>query len=42
MWEVNRNPATSPRRGIALQSLEGLPSHVATDATADHSDKKCQ
>jgi hypothetical protein len=30
VWKLMRGPATSPRRGVALQSLEGLPSHVAT------------
>src|ERR1700722_20928881 len=36
MWKLirNRNPATSPRRGVALQSLEGLPSHVVAGAIA--------
>src|SRR2546423_2755453 len=32
--ELTGNPATSPRRGVALQSLEGLPSHVVTGAIA--------
>src|SRR5271156_4109132 len=30
VWKLMRGPATSPRRGVALQSLEGLPSHVVT------------
>jgi hypothetical protein len=34
VWKLMRGPATSPRRGVALQSLEGLPSHVVTVAIA--------